>query len=311
MKKSLIIISSLCLMSLASFAQTTPEESPEKKQEDFDKKFRFGLRLAPQPTWLKSGNDNSSGAGANFGFGFGLMFDIKLSGIIRLSTGLGGDFEGGYIKYKYVSDVANPANDFQVNVLIDKENNMVEAKDGKSSTDYEFVNGSTQYVLNDRKYKSTFVTIPILLKMMTQEYGGTRYFFNFGGELGIRAGIKANDTYVSGLKTSITGTTVTTEILSGDNLKRDNINVGKDGSLAPFRFGMNLGFGIEYRLGGSTSFVTSVNYFQSFTNLMRNDSKYLTKGIDNTYSPSTGWNFTPLNQSYLARAVRINIGLMF
>lgn len=309
MKKILFILSAMVLLNTNFIAQNT--EPVEKKQEDFDKKFRFGLRVSPQPSWLKSNNDNSKGAGSVFGFGFGLMFDIKLSGIIRFSTGLGGDFEGGYIKYKHVSDLANPANDFQVNVLIDKENNMVEAKDGKSSTDYEFVNGSTQYVLNDRRYKSTFVTIPLLLKMMTQEYSGLKYFFNFGGELGIRAGVKANDTYISGLKTNITGTTVTTEILTGDNLKRDNINVGKDASLAPFRVGMNLGFGIEYRLGGSTSLVTSVNYFQAFTNLMRNDSKYLTKGVDNTYTSANGWNFASFNQGYFARAVRINIGLMF
>lgn len=309
MKKILFILSALVFLNANLSAQAT--EPVEKKQEDFDKKFRFGLRVTPQPSWLKSNNDNSKGAGSVFGFGFGLMFDIKLSGIIRFSTGLGGDFEGGYINYKYISDVANPANDFQVNVVMDKENNMVEAKDGKSSTDYEFVSGSSQYVLNDRKYKSTFVTIPLLLKMMTQEYSGMRYFFNFGGELGIRAGVKANDTYVSGLKTSITGTTVSTEVLVGDNLKRDNINVGKDASLAPFRVGMNLGFGIEYRLGGSTSFVSSINYFQSFTNLMRNDSKYLTKGVDNTYTSAGGWQFASFNQGYFARAIRINIGLMF
>lgn len=309
MKKILFILSTGLLLSANMLAQTTPAETP--KQEEFDKKFRFGIRATPQPCWLKSNNTNSTGNGSVFGFGFGLMFEVKLSNIIHFSTGLGGDFEGGYVKYKFVSDPVNAGNDFQANVVIDKENNLVEAKDGKTSTDYEFVNGSTQYVLNDRKYKSTFVTIPLMLKMMTQEYSGLKYFFNFGGELGIRAGLKANDTYVSGLKTSITGTTVTTAILAGDDLKKDNINVGKDGSLLPFRVGMNLGVGTEYRLGGSTSLVFSVNYFQSFTNLMRNDSKYITKGVDNTYSATSGWDFKAFNQGYFARAIRINIGLLF
>lgn len=313
MKKILFILSGFMLLNSNLSAQgtstATPVETP--KQEEFDKKFRFGLRVTPQPTWFKSNNDNSKGSGANFGFGFGLMFDIKLSKIINFSTGLGGDFEGGYIKYKYLVDNANHANDFNVNVVVDKENNLVEAKDGKGSTDYELVNGSTQYVMNDRKIKSTFVTIPVLLKMMTQEYSGLKYFFNFGGEIGIRAGVKANDTYVSGLKTSITGTSVTTEVVASGDLHRDNINIGKDASLLPFRLGMNLGVGTEYRLGGSTSLVTSINYFQSFTNLMRNDSKYLTKGVDNTYASATGWNFASLNQGYFMRAIRINIGLMF
>lgn len=312
MKKILFILSGLVLLNTDLSAQatstTTPVETP--KQEEFDKKFRFGIRVTPQPTWFKSNNDNSKGSGANFGFGFGLMFDIKLSKLINFSTGLGGDFEGGYIKYKYLVDPNNSANDFVVNVVVDKENNLVEAKDGKTSSDYELMSGNTQYILNDRKIKSTFVTIPVLLKMMTQEYSGLKYFFNFGGEIGIRAGVKANDTYVQGYKTTVTGTTIATEAVAAADLQRENINIGKDASLLPFRLGMNLGFGTEYRLGGSTSLVTSINYFQSFTNLMRNDSKYLTKGADNKYS-SGGWDFTPLNQGYFMRAIRINIGLMF
>ena len=313
MKKILFILSTVMLLNSNSGAQTTTPTAPAEtpKQEEFDKKYRFGLKVSPQPTWYKSNNTNSKGAGSTFGFGFGLLLDIKLSKIIHFTSGLGGDFEGGYVKYNFVSDVVNPGNDFQVNVVVDKENNLVEAKDGIVSTDYEFVNGSTQYVLNERKYKTTFVSIPLMLKMMTQEYGGLKYFFNFGGELGIRAGVKANDTYVAGIKTSITGTSVTTASVAAADLKRDDINVGKDASTLPFRVGMNLGLGTEYRLGGSTSLLFSVNYFQSFTNLMKKDSKYLTKGVDNTYTSSGGWNFASLNQGYFARAIRINIGIMF
>lgn len=312
MKKSLIILGGAMLMSFAALAQTTtptPAESPEKKQADFDKKFRFGLKIAPQPTWLKSNNDNSKGSGVNFGFGFGLMFDIKLSDIIRFSTGIGGDFEGGYVNYKYVSPLSSPSGSFEVTTVIDGENNFVEAKDGIKKDAYDLANGSTRYTLQSRRYKSTFVTIPILLKMMTQEYGGIRYFFNFGGELGIRAGLKADDTYSAGDKAEVNGTTVTlTHISEPTEIK--NLNIGKDGSLIPMRVGMNLGFGIEYRLGGSTSLVTSVNYFQSFTNLMRNDSKYLVKKVE-SYNTTDGYKFNPLNQGYFARAIRINIGLMF
>lgn len=312
MKKSLIILGGAMLMSFAALAQTTtptPAESPEKKQADFDKKFRFGLKIAPQPTWLKSNNDNSKGSGVNFGFGFGLMFDIKLSDIIRFSTGIGGDFEGGYVTYKYVNDVNDPTKNFSANMVVDKEGNMVEAKDGKVSSEYELVNGNTQFILNDRKYKTTFVTVPVLLKMMTQEYSGLRYFFNFGGEIGVRAGIKADDTYSKGLKTVVSGTAVSTSTVS--ELSAKGVDVSGDASLIPMRVGMNLGFGTEYRLGGSTALCVSVNYFQSFTNLMRKESKYITKGADNTYNGSSGWDFTPLNQGYFARAIRINIGLMF
>src|SRR5687767_6329753 len=140
MKKSLIILSGLFLMSLASLAQTTtPTETP--KQQEFDKKFRFGVRATPQPSWLKSDNTGSEGDGAVFGFGFGLILEFKLSDIIRFQTGIGGDFEGGHIKYRNDKD-------FVVGLVVDKENNMVEAKDGLQPSEYEYVNGTSQYIMN-------------------------------------------------------------------------------------------------------------------------------------------------------------------
>lgn len=290
------------LLSVAAIAQTTtPTETP--KQEEFDKKFRFGVRATPQPSWLKSDNTGSKGSGAVFGFGFGLILEFKLSDIIRFQTGIGGDFEGGNIQYRNDKD-------FVVGLVVDKENNMVEAKDGLKSDQYQMVHGTSSYIMNERKYKTTYVTLPAMLKMMTQEYSGIKYFLMFGGEIGIRAGVKGNDTYAQGIQASISGTNApTTATLT--ELTRSNINLGKDATVLPFRFGMNLGGGIEYRIAGSTSLLLSVNYFQSFTNLMRKDSKYLVKGADTVYDTNTGYDFNPLNQGLTARAIRINIGFLF
>ncbi len=296
MKKFLFTISSVTILCLALPAQNN---SIDKKEEDFDKKFRFGLRATPQPTWYKSNNTVSVGNGSNFGFGFGLTMEFKLSNIIHFQTGIGGDFEGGIISYR------NDANT-NVKVVLDKEDVMVEAKQGISNSEYDLKPENTSYILKERKYKTTMVSIPLLLKMMTQEYSGLRYFAMFGGEIGFRAGIKANDTYYSGLKAVQNGTTVST--VPAESLTKENILVSKDASLIPARVGMNLGLGTEYRIAGSTSLVFSVNYFQSFTNLMRKESKYLTKA--QTYTGS-GYNFMALNQNYLMRAIRINIGIMF
>lgn len=299
MKKFLFAVCSLSMFNLVAQTQTPTDA----KQDDFDKKHRFGIRAAIEPTWYKSDNTSSKGAGAVPGFGFGLMWEIKLSNIIRFSTGIGGDFEGGKISYR--NDSA-----FAVRAVLDNEGEYVEAKNGISRAEYNLKNGNTFYTLKERKYKTTMITIPLSLKMMTGEYSGFRYFGMFGGEIGIRAGIKANDTYLDG-KTAVTsGTTIVeTDVASGD-LKKEGLLVNKDASFLPFRVGMNLGLGTEYRIAGSTSLVISVNYFQSFTNLMRKESKYLSK--EQTYDPANQtWNFLALNQSYLMRAVRINIGIMF
>lgn len=301
MKKILFSFISLCMLCVSLNAQTnttTPTpDAVDKKEADFDKKFRFGIRATPQPTWYKSNNNNSKGNGASFGFGFGLIMEFKLSKIIHFQTGIGGDFEGGYISYR------NDA-DFNVNGILTSEGQYVESKDGKFTTDQQFANGNTQYILKERQIKTTFVSIPLLLKMMTEEYSGCRYFANAGLEVGIRAKTQATDTYVSGVRATVVGSNTTTAFVGDDELKKSNINIGKDGSLVPLRLGMNLGLGMEYRLGGSTSLMFSANYFQSFTNLMRNDSKYLQKAT----VPAI---YDPLNQGYFMRAVRINIGLLF
>lgn len=309
MKKILFTFISICLLNVSVNAQETNTLSPQTltatpevkavdvKDEVFDKNFRFGIRATPQPTWYKSDNKNSSGAGANFGFGFGMIMEFKLSKIIRFSTGIGGDFEGGYINYRNDPD-------FNVNAILTSEGEYVESEDGKFTPEQQLANGNTQYILKDRKYRTTMVTIPFALKMMTEEYSGARYFAMFGGELGIRAGVKSNDSYVSGVKTTVTGTNTISTYVGDDELTKSDINLSKDASLVPLRLGMNLGLGMEYRLGGSTSLMFGVNYFQSFTNLMRKDSKYLVKATN----PSV---LDPLNQGYYMRAIRINLGLLF
>ncbi len=296
MKKFLLSICLAIFFGVTTWAQTD--------QDEFDKKHRFGIRVTPQPTWFKSDNTSSKGNGAYFGFGFGLVWEIKLSNIIHFSTGIGGDFEGGSISYRYEPGV------FQVSEVIDSEGILVEAKDGVTPEQYGWKSGNSSYILKDRKYKTTMITIPLLLKMMTNEYNGLRYFANFGGELGIRAAAKGNDTFHAGWKATPTATNIEQVQIPEGDLKRDNINLGKDATILPFRVGMNLGLGTEYRIAGSTSLVFSVNYFQSFTSLMRKESKFLTK--ESTFDIVTGkYNFEPLNQAYLMRAVRINIAIMF
>jgi opacity protein-like surface antigen len=297
MKKFLFTITSLVLIGLCANAQTEP------KKDEFDKKHRLGIRAALQPCWYKSDNASSKGNGSVLGFGFGLAWEIKLSDIIRFSTGIGGDFEGGKISYR--NDTT-----FRVKAVLNNEGEYEEAKNGIAATDYNLKNGNTYYELKERRFRTTMITIPLTLKMMTSEYSGFRYFGVFGGELGIRAGIKVDDTYYNGVLANNTGTTITTSKVTDGELKKEGILLGKDATLLPFRVGMNLGLGTEYRIAGSTSLVFSVNYFQSFTNLMRKESKILSKEQHLDTGNQT-WNLLALNQQYLMRAVRINIGIMF
>ncbi len=265
------------------------------QENEFDKKFRFGIRVSPQPTWIKSKDKNTTGGGMNFGFGFGLITEFKLSNIVHFYTGIGGDFENGTINYKN-----DPANSYVVAYVTDKEGVLVEPTNGMDPTTL-YTSGNVGYGgITTRKIKTTYVTIPLTLKMMTQEYSGMKYFAQFGADLGLRTKIKSEDTYSQVVKSG------TVTVVSGTNT---DLDLKQDASLLPIRIGLNVGLGTEYRIAGTTSLMFSINYFSSFTNLMRGTSKY---HFTSAQTDSNGkLQFSFLKQNLIQNALRINIGILF
>lgn len=289
MKKFLYVIASIMVLSVSVTAQE------KDKQKEFDKKFRFGLRVAGQPTWFTSNNNKITPSGAKFGFGFGLNMEFRLSEIVAFSTGIGGDLEGG--SYKFTNDSAN---NYQVVYWQNSAGDFVELK-GKEIADLSS-SSNTGYLLDSRTLKTTYVTIPALLKLATKEYSGFKYFGMFGGEIGIRAKALANDTYYESYKFSSTGT-----LTKSGASTQENINIAKDASI-PVRVGFNAGLGAEYRIGGSTSAFMSVNYFRAFTNAVRSESKFMASNVD-VSGGSTA--FTYVKQNLIMSAIRINLGILF
>jgi len=295
MKKILLFVIAALMVSKASIAQ----------DDDTKKKFRAGLKFSMQPSWFTSGDPNTTKLKAGFGYGFGLVTDFRLSDVIYLSTGIGGDFENATVKFR--DDGFNPytvagSTAFHTEYTLDNSNAFVEAKNGVDISEY-YKAGYSTYALSSRKIKTTYVTIPISLKMLTKEFAGFRYFGQFGGDLGIRVGAKAQDNYSYQFHYTSTGGTLS----SGGS--SPYYSIGKDCSLLSFRFGMNIGLGAEYRMAGSTSLFLSVNYFRSFTNLMRSDSRY--NYTSSTVDSNSKLTFTHLQQKLMMSAIKINIGVMF
>ena len=302
MRKFLLSATTVLLLSSVAISQTntaTPTHE-DKKKEEFDKKFRFGLRITPQPTWFSTSDKNITPNGAKFGFGFGLNMEFKLSDIVAFQTGVGGDFEGG--KYSYKSD---PTNKYSVRYWQNNSAEFIEPK--KDGDGLELKNEtSTGYLLKERSLKTTVVTLPAILKLSTKEYSGLKYFGMFGVEIGIRVKQIATDTYLESYKYNAAGAIISTNTSPSS---QSSIVLSKDGSIVPLRLGLNAGLGTEYRIAGSTSLFFSINYFRSFTNQLKKESNYLI--YDASVSSSGTYSYNFIKQNLIQNAIRINIGVLF
>ena len=290
MKKILFAASAALLFPLAHLAQETPSTTvqpppPTKEQAAFDQKFRFGLRISGQPTWFVSNDKNNIPSGSRFGMGFGLNMEFRFSQTAGLLTGIGGDFEGGHYTFKY-----QPSDNYEVKYHMSSAGEFLNPKDSKTQT------GTTVYVLKDRLIKTTHITIPIILKLSTQEYNGIKYFGLFGGELGFRVRNTANDTYYESRKYTDSSVVIT------KNESQNDLDISDETSF-PMRIGMNVGLGFEYRLGGSTALFMSANFFRSFSNLMQPTSDFAYYNMDSNQP-------LYLKQNLKQAAVRINVGIM-
>ncbi|MDQ3190346.1 MAG: PorT family protein [Bacteroidota bacterium] len=202
--------------------------------QDF-KKFRFGLKAAPNISWLKPDNPRfESKKDANkaaLKFSYGLMTEFALSENYSFVTGLEVTTVGGSLNFPdsaYYKAGATP---------------------------------DTLFVLAKRTYHFQYVDIPLTLKMRTNEIGYMKYFGQFGFNLGFKSKVRAND------KGSFTDAT----FRQGNEVERpESLDISKDTQL--FRIALNLGAGIEYNLVGNTALVVSVNYSNGFTNALKKKS---------------------------------------
>ncbi|MFN6037503.1 MAG: hypothetical protein ACK452_03475 [Bacteroidota bacterium] len=271
MKKILLV----CILFIFSL-------SVLKTQTNNSGNFRFGLRVAAQPCWLRS-NDvkRVKPSGAVFGTGFGLVMDWRINDVASFSTGIGGDFEGGnqdFIDTAYY--------------VFDKDDNIMKFEDVTSVNS----NNVSTYMLLSRKLKTTSVTIPLTLKLSTKEIGSVRYFGQFGLNIGwivkMRSTDQVKSVYVKGVD----------RLYAEETLEDVNPYYGT----IPVRLGLNAGIGGEYRLSGSTSVFCSVNYLHQFINSFVENTKYYANKKDSNNKLTDAAKL-----SAYGSGVQINLGIMF
>jgi len=142
--------------------------------------------------------------------------------------------------------------------------------------------------LDTRKYSNTYVTIPLAIKMKTNEIGYLTYFGEFGLNLGFRAGSRVTDQ-------AIIDSSFSNGVELGDLSKLINTS-----DMAMIRTQLSIGAGAEYNLSGSTSVFGAIHYNLGFTNSARTNSRFM---VDN--------NGERFNQSFSAQGVRLTVGVLF
>lgn len=263
---------------------------------DADKKFRFGLKITPTPTWYRSADTKAvESTGIKFGFGFGLQTEFRINSTASFVTGIGGDFLGGKQTFKN-----------NQGYFLTSENAYTDSKNttwGKTPADMDISGGTGKfYEIKSRTVKATYITIPILLKLMTKDISGFKYFGVFGGNIAIQSKYRATDE-ITELKYNSTTSKFETAGTTTINDMRPK------GDLIPFNIGLNVGIGLEYNLSGSTSIFFSANYCRGFINQYKGTSAIMVDNLKDNLNDST----TPAasKQSGFSDGVQINIGMLF
>ena len=266
---------------------------------DEDKKFRFGLKVTPTPAWLRSMDAKVVDKnGIKFGFGFGLQTEFRITSTAHFVTGIGGDFLGGKQIYKngqgYVLSKDNAYTD-------SKNTDFTKGAVGTYSANLTG-NNDQFYEIKTRSIKTTYITIPVLLKLMTKDISGFRYYGVFGGDVAIQTKFRCSDELTELKFNTTTGLYES----SGDVTVSD---MRPTGDLIPFNVGLNVGLGFEYNLSGSTSLFVGFNYCRGFINQYQGTSEIMVDQIKTNIN--LGTKPSSSKQSAMADGVQINIGMLF
>ena len=255
-----------------------------------DKNFRFGLKLSPSLNWYKVDDKKTfEKEGIVPKFGYGLITEFKLTDVAWFSTGLQVDYDGGKIK---MLDT--------VGYYYSEDDGFLEVND-IDFADTNSTKGYIGYQLNNRKYRTTYLSIPLQLRLKTKEIGYMTYFGNFGFLASFQLKTRANDnvTYY--------------DLNTGNNKTEDieDLEISKDMNL--IRLGLDIGGGAEMNISGSTSLIFGLNFHQGFTNAVKKESKFNIDGEKTNDALSSGSSTKPVaqEQKFLTQHLTLFVGILF
>lgn len=239
-----------------------------------ERSFRFGLYGSPNLGWMDPNIPTfaKDGLQPRMGFGYGALMDYKFSESPNylISTGFTiQGFGGGLIE---PWDTSVYSSEFDTTF---------------------YYTGKL-----DRTYRLQYITIPLLLKMRTNEIGYMTYFGAIGMDVGFRTRAFANDdfTWVGD---------VGPEDQKDVNIK-DNINF--------MRLALNITVGGEYNLSGNTNAYVGIGWHNTFTNIFRNTdaNRILEPAADgNPELDANGFAIPSQQKKAVTNYISLDLGIFF
>ena len=203
---------------------------------------------------------------------------------------------GGKVKYKndlsgspsttFITYYYNKPDD-EIAEYVEAQQEMIATP--SSATKYD------AYLLNERKYSNTYITLPLCLKLKTKEIGSFTYFGMIGANASILYSSKATDE-VQKFNTTTLNWNSTSESISKTKIYRD---------MSFFNAALNMGAGAEWNLSGSTSLTFGLNYLLGFLNVADPKSDFLRKQIVGTPDGEK------LKQNLKSNSIGLTIGVLF
>ena len=155
MKIKFTILIGLIWMGSQSFAQVNP--------------FRFGVKVAPNISWMSPDSKGYESDGSVFGFSWGFLADIALTENYFVKTGFNLDYQNAKLKFPHQIKLDENASEFTV--------------------------GTVQ-----RKYNLRYLELPLTIKMRTNQFDQKAFYgeVGFGTAFNLKAGAKDDFSYNDG-----------------------------------------------------------------------------------------------------------------
>lgn len=190
----------------------------------FAQDLKIGVCLNPQITWMYAESRNVDNEGAALGFSGGVNLD-------------------NYFRKNYA---------FNIGIHLSSQAGSLRFAEGTE------INGEDSvFMLNDGSvvdYRISTITVPVGLKLKTNEIGYFSYYAQLGFTNQIRVKAKAS---------------------SGNVMDKDIITK----EIRPFSLGYHFGAGLEYALNEDTSFTFGIFYTNGFIDLTKNPPRTYMRSI--------------------------------